>query len=175
MLDSDGRQKFHMWLYKRFISFLAVIIQMGNDVKVTLKSYWLTAEQFFISFYTNTMKYDRFLRILRFIYFSENMNHWDKNDNNCDTLGNDNSLWSAQWCLCKILCSIWTFSYGWSCCALQRESNFETIHSKGTKCLGMKIYKMCNMSNMTSYTYDINVYLERTSKMQHRQWQLHVQ
>jgi hypothetical protein len=39
----------------------------------------------------------------------------------------------------------------------------------------MKIYKMCNMSNMTSYTYDINVYLERTSKMQHRQWQLHVQ
>jgi hypothetical protein len=62
------------------------------DVEDTLKSYLSTAEQFFLPFYINTMKHDRFLHILRLIHFSDSMNQSDKNGNKCDTLENDNSL-----------------------------------------------------------------------------------
>jgi hypothetical protein len=47
---------------------------MGHNVKDMLKRYLLTAEKFFIPFYTNKMKHDRFLHILRFLYFSGHMN-----------------------------------------------------------------------------------------------------
>jgi len=40
--------------------YLATIIQMGHDVKDTLKSYWSTAEQFFVLFCTNTIKNKHF-------------------------------------------------------------------------------------------------------------------
>jgi len=65
---------------------VAIIIQMGYDVKDTLKSCWLTAEQFFMPFYTNTVKYDRFFHILRFLNFGDSMNQPDKNDRNHDRL-----------------------------------------------------------------------------------------
>jgi len=50
------------------------------------KRYWLTAEQLFTPFYTNTMKYVRFLYILRFFHFSDNMNKPNKNNSNYDRL-----------------------------------------------------------------------------------------
>jgi hypothetical protein len=36
--------------------FLAVIVQMGYDLRDTLKDYWLALEQYFMVFYRNTMK-----------------------------------------------------------------------------------------------------------------------
>jgi len=57
--------------------FLAIIRQMGL-VKDT-------------PFYTNTMKCDRCFHILRFLYFSDNMNQPDKNGSNCDRLENENA------------------------------------------------------------------------------------
>jgi len=38
--------------------FLAIIIQMGHDVRDTLEVYWSTVESFFTPFYRNTMKHD---------------------------------------------------------------------------------------------------------------------
>jgi len=67
--------------------FLAIINQIGHDVKDALRSYWLTAKQFFTPFYTNTLKCDRFLNMLRFVHFSGNVNHHpDKNYCNYDRL-----------------------------------------------------------------------------------------
>jgi hypothetical protein len=57
-------------------NFLAIIIQMRHDVQNTLKTYWLNAELLFTPFYTNIMKHDRFLHILRFL------NQPDKNGKN---------------------------------------------------------------------------------------------
>jgi len=54
--------------------FLTIIIQIVHDDKVTLGSYWLTPEQFFMPFYTNKMKHDTFLHIIRFLHFSDNIN-----------------------------------------------------------------------------------------------------
>jgi hypothetical protein len=39
-------------------------------------------EQFYTPFYSNTMKHGRFLHILRFLYFNDNMNQPHKN--NCN-------------------------------------------------------------------------------------------
>jgi hypothetical protein len=64
-----------------------IIIQMGHNVKDTLRSsYWLIAEQFFTPFYMKTMKCDRFLHILRSLQFNDHMNQSDKNDNSYDRL-----------------------------------------------------------------------------------------
>jgi hypothetical protein len=45
--------------------FLGIIIQMGHDIRDRIKDYWSTAEQFHTPFYSNAMKRDRFLHILR--------------------------------------------------------------------------------------------------------------
>jgi hypothetical protein len=54
------------------------------DVKDTLKSYRLAAEQFLTPFYTNTIKHYRFFHIPRLLHFSENMKQADKNESNYD-------------------------------------------------------------------------------------------
>jgi hypothetical protein len=55
----------------RYAPLLAIIIQIEHYVNHTLKSYWLTAEQFLTPFYTNIMKCDKFLHILSVIHFSD--------------------------------------------------------------------------------------------------------
>jgi hypothetical protein len=60
---------------------LTRIIQMGHEVKSTMKSYCSNEEQFFTKFYTNTMKHDRYIHILRFLHFCDLTNQPDKNDN----------------------------------------------------------------------------------------------
>jgi hypothetical protein len=39
---------------------LAVTIRMGHEIRDRLRDYWTTAEQFLMSFYSNTFKRDRF-------------------------------------------------------------------------------------------------------------------
>jgi hypothetical protein len=60
--------------------FLAVIIQKGHDVRDTMKSLWSSVEQFYTQCYSNAMKRGWFIRILRFLYFSDNMSLPDKKD-----------------------------------------------------------------------------------------------
>jgi hypothetical protein len=59
-------------------SFLGIILQMGHDIKDTLKVYWRRAEQFSMPFYGKTMKQDRFFHILRFLHFTDNRDKLDE-------------------------------------------------------------------------------------------------
>jgi hypothetical protein len=63
---------------------LAVIIQMGYDIRDRLTDYWATMEQFYTPFYSNTIKRDRFLNILRFLHIADNWKEIYKNDENYD-------------------------------------------------------------------------------------------
>jgi predicted nucleotidyltransferase len=68
--------------------FLSIIVQMCHDQRDKLKDYWSTLEQLFIAFYGNTMKRDRFFRILRYMHFSDNRNELDKTGKNYDKFSN---------------------------------------------------------------------------------------
>jgi hypothetical protein len=59
-----------------------MVLQMGHDQRDRLKDYWSTLDQFLMAFYGNTMKRDRFLRILIFLHFSDNKNEANKTDEN---------------------------------------------------------------------------------------------
>jgi len=96
--------------------------------------YWLTAEQVFTWFYTNTMSHDRFdrlLHIFRSLYFNDNINQPDKNDNH-------HRLWKKR-NLFDQLNNAYTKFYSLSVHLAMdevtmffkgRESHFQTIYSK---------------------------------------------
>jgi hypothetical protein len=65
---------------------LAVIIQMGHDIRDKLTDYWATMEQLYTPFYSNTIKRDRLLHTLRFLHFADNRKETDKNNENYDRL-----------------------------------------------------------------------------------------
>jgi len=77
---------FQMLTVQDIIHVLSIIIQMGHDVSDALKHYWLTLQQFYMPFYSSTIKHKEFFHILRFLHFSDNMNQPDKNNNNYDKL-----------------------------------------------------------------------------------------
>jgi hypothetical protein len=66
--------------------FLGIIIQMSHYIRDRLRDYWPTAEQFLTSFYSSTMKRDRFLNILRFSHFTDNNAEIDRQADNYDRL-----------------------------------------------------------------------------------------
>ena len=59
---------------------LALIIQMGHEVRYSLNDYWTVSKQFLTPFYSKTMTRDRFLHILRYLHFANNHNAIDNND-----------------------------------------------------------------------------------------------
>jgi hypothetical protein len=65
---------------------LALTIQMGHCIRGKLTDYWSRADHFHTTFYTNAMKRDRFLHILRFLHFIDNKNEPDVTDVNSDRL-----------------------------------------------------------------------------------------
>jgi hypothetical protein len=67
-------------------SFSGIILQMGHDIKDTLKAYWSTEGQFSMPFYRKTMKQNRFFHILRFLHFTDKRDEPDKRDDNFDRL-----------------------------------------------------------------------------------------
>jgi len=64
--------------------FLAIIVQVGHDQMGMLSGDLLILEQYFMAFYRNTMKQDRFCLILRFLHFSDNKNEPVKTCENYD-------------------------------------------------------------------------------------------
>jgi hypothetical protein len=66
--------------------FLGITIQMGHDIRDRLRDYWMTAEQFFASFYSNNLKHGRFLHILCFLHFTDNNAEIDRQAGNYDKL-----------------------------------------------------------------------------------------
>jgi hypothetical protein len=65
---------------------LALITQMGCNVVDSLKDYWSTMEKFYMPFYNNTTKCNRFLHILHFPNFTDNNEQPERNYENYDTL-----------------------------------------------------------------------------------------
>jgi hypothetical protein len=54
--------------------FLAITVQMGHCIRDQLTDYWATMEQFYMPFYSNMMKQDRYLHILQVLHFADNRN-----------------------------------------------------------------------------------------------------
>jgi hypothetical protein len=82
----DGPSPAHDITECEMFLFLAIIVQMGHDIRDSLKDYWTVTEQFCTLFYSKTMTRDRFLHILGYLHFSDNHNAIDNNDPNYDRL-----------------------------------------------------------------------------------------
>jgi len=54
------------------MTFIALALQMGHNLKDTLHDYWSRLRQLHIPFYGETMTRDRFLHILHFLHFVDN-------------------------------------------------------------------------------------------------------
>ena len=54
------------------MTFTALALQMGHDMKDTVHDYWSRHKHLHTSFYGETMTRDRFLHILQFLYFADN-------------------------------------------------------------------------------------------------------
>jgi len=104
-------------------------------------------------FYSNTMKYDQLLQILRFLHVSNNMDHPDKND----------KLWKMR-ILFDQLNDAYAKFYSPSAhlavneviVLIKGRVIFKQDIPKKQKCFHIKIYKQCDM---TWYTYNMRVYL----------------
>jgi hypothetical protein len=68
--------------------FLGIIIQMGRDIRDRIRDYSTTAEQLITSFYSNTLKCDGFLHILRFLHLTDNNTETDIQADNYNRLWN---------------------------------------------------------------------------------------
>ena len=51
------------------MTFVALALQRGHELKDTLHGYWSRLRQLHTPFYGETMERDRFLHILRFLHF----------------------------------------------------------------------------------------------------------
>ena len=62
----------------------AITIQMGCCSQDQLTDYWTKIDQFYTPFYSNMMKWNRYLHIPRFMHFTDNRNGADKTEENYD-------------------------------------------------------------------------------------------
>jgi hypothetical protein len=108
-------------------------VQMFHDHRDRLRCYWSTLEQFSVAFYRNTLNWDKFFHILKFLHFSDNKNEPDKTNNNYDRLQNMRITLINQWCICLILQPNWTFSSWWSRCTFQRCGCLQIVYTKETQ------------------------------------------
>ena len=63
------------------MTFIALALQVGHELKDTLHDYWSRLRQLHNPFYSETMTRDRFLHILRFLRFADNSQIPDEGDN----------------------------------------------------------------------------------------------
>jgi hypothetical protein len=144
--------------------FLAIIVQMGHDIRYSLADYWSMTEQFHTPFYSKTLKRDRFFHIIRFLHFSNNGTAIDKNDPHYDRLSKVRTVFD-------MLNDAYSKYYAPSEHLAVDEV---TVLYKGRvifrhylpnckrhKRFGIKMYKLCDK---TGYTYDMEVYLGKDKK-----------
>ena len=60
------------------MTFIALALQMGHELKDTLHDYWSRLRQLHNPFYGETMTQDRFLHILCFLHFADNSQRPDE-------------------------------------------------------------------------------------------------
>jgi len=62
----------------------AITIQMGCCSQDQLTDYWTKIDQFYTPFYSNMMKWNRYLHIPQFMHFTNNRNGADSTEENYD-------------------------------------------------------------------------------------------
>jgi hypothetical protein len=115
---------------------------MVHDVKDTMKvtGLYTTLHQH---------KYDRFFHILRFLHFSDNINQLDKNDSNYDRLLKMRTLSDQLIDACAKFYSPYEHLAVDEVIVLFRgRVIFKQYILKKYKCLGIKIYKLCDNNQL---------------------------
>ena len=142
------------------MTFIALALQMGHNLRDTLHDYWSRLRQLHTPFYGETMTQDRFLHILRFLHFADNSQRPDQ----CEEY---DLLWKLR-TIFDTLNQAYTKFYnpsehlavGEVIVKLQDEVIFRQYIPKKRKCVSIRIYKLCDESG---YTYDMSVYLGQDS------------
>jgi len=143
------------------MTFTALALQIGHIVKDTLHDYWSRLKQKHTPFYGKTMTLDRFLHMLRFLHFADNL--WRPNPD-----GEYDRLWIIR-TVFYTLNQTYPKFYNPSehltvdkvIVKFQSRVIFTQYIPKKRKCFGIKIYKLCDESG---YMYHMKVYLGKDSR-----------
>ncbi|KAG8229295.1 hypothetical protein J437_LFUL010049 [Ladona fulva] len=139
------------------MTFLAIVIQMGHDIRDSLKDYWSRLEQFYTPFFGNTMPRDRFFHILRFLHFTDNENSPNRDDANYDRLWKIRSLFNIiNDNFAKFYRPSEHLAVDEIIVLFKGRVVFKQYIPKKHKRFGIKIYKICDSYG---YTLDMTVYL----------------
>jgi hypothetical protein len=137
--------------------FLAIIVQMGHDIRDSLKDYGTVTEQFCTPFYSKTLTRNMFLHILRYLHFSDNQNATDNNDPNYDRLWKIRRIFGMlNDADSKYYAPTEHLTVDEVIVLYKGKVNFRQYTPKKHKRFGIKIYNLCDMSR---YTYEMDVYL----------------
>jgi hypothetical protein len=123
---------------KEMYSFLALILQMGHDIRDTLKAYWTTAEQFSMPFF-GKMKQDRFCHILRYLHFTY------KRGDNFDRLWKMRTIFDMlSDAYAKYYSPTEHLAVDEIIVLFNSRVVFKQYILKKHKCFGIKVYKLCD-------------------------------
>jgi hypothetical protein len=142
---------------KEMYSFLALILQMGHDIRDTLKVYWTTAEQFSTPFFRKMMKQDRFCHILRYLHFIDNGDEPDKRDDNFDRLWKMRTIFDMlNDAYAKYYSPTEHLAVDEIIALFKGRVVFKQYIPKKYKCFGIRVYKLCDSKG---HMYNVRVYL----------------
>jgi hypothetical protein len=142
------------------MTFIALALQMGHDLKDTLHDYWSRLRQVHTPFYGEAMTRDRFLHILRFLHFADNAQRPDQGEEY-------DQVWKIR-TVFDTLNQAYAKFYNPSehlavdevIVKFKGRIIFRQYIPEKRKRFGIKIYKLCDDSG---YTYDMRVYLGKDS------------
>jgi len=142
------------------MTFTALALQMGHNMKDTLHDYWSRLKQQHTPFYSETMTRDRFLHMLRFLHFADNSQRPEPGEEY-------DRLWKMQTVFDTLNQAYPKFYNPSEHLAVDKEIVkfqgrviFRQYIPKKRKRFGIKIYKLCCESG---YTYYMRVYMGKDS------------
>ena len=142
------------------ITFIALPLHMGHELRETLNDYWSRLRQLHTPFYGETTTRDRFLHILRFLYFADNSHGPDETEE-YDRIRKLRTVFDT---LNEAYAKLYNPSEYLAVDEVIVKFKGKVIFSqdipKETKGCGIKIYKLCDESE---YTYDMIAYLGKDS------------
>ena len=138
------------------MTFIALALQMGHDVKDTLHDYWSRLKQLHTPFYGETMTRDRFLHILRFLHFADNSQRPDEGEE-YDQLWKLGTIFDTlNQAYAKFYNPSEHLAVDEVIVKFKGMVIFRRYIPRARKRYGIKIYKLCDE---LGYTYDMRLYL----------------
>ena len=112
------------------MTFVALALQRGHELKDTLHDYWSRLKQLHTLFYGETITQDRFLYILHFLHFADNSQRPDKGEE-YDRL---RKLWTVFNTMNKAYANFYLASgSGQGNCKIKGQGYLKAMHSKEKK------------------------------------------